>query len=154
MVGSVAAARGEGAVRKGPYIQNLTRNSVTVMVETRPERSCSVLVRDARGQQLQRVTDRPSVMHEIVLGDLESGHRYSYSVQCEGADVGGGEFATAPDSDSPFMFVVFGDSRSMPGAHSSVIERIRAEVPDFLLGTGDLVNEGGIESDWQTFFEI
>jgi hypothetical protein len=34
------------------------------------------------------------------------------------------------------------------------MERIRGEVPDFLLGTGDFVDEGTKEEQWQQFFEI
>ncbi|RMH44002.1 MAG: hypothetical protein D6689_03635 [Deltaproteobacteria bacterium] len=65
-----------------------------------------------------------------------------------------GEFATAPEPDAPFMFVAFGDSRSNARAHRAVVERIRREVPDFLLGTGDYVNEGSSLAEWQEFFDI
>jgi 3',5'-cyclic AMP phosphodiesterase CpdA len=35
-----------------------------------------------------------------------------------------------------------------------VVERIRGEVADFVLDTGDIVSEGQLERDWQTFFDI
>jgi 3',5'-cyclic AMP phosphodiesterase CpdA len=54
----------------------------------------------------------------------------------------------------PLTFIVFGDTRSSSDAHRRLIERIRAEVPDFVLGTGDLVNEGQDQHDWQTFFDV
>jgi len=38
--------------------------------------------------------------------------------------------------------------------HRRVMERIGSEVPDFLLGTGDFVDEGSKEEQWQTFFDI
>jgi len=54
----------------------------------------------------------------------------------------------------PLTFVVYGDTRSSSDAHRQLVERIRAEVPDFLLGTGDLVDDGAVRSQWQTFFEV
>jgi hypothetical protein len=65
-----------------------------------------------------------------------------------------GDFATAPPAGAPFSFIVFGDSRDSSGGHQRVVDRIRDEVPDFLLGTGDMVNEGEKDQDWQTFFDI
>jgi len=159
VVGAGADATADGGVRKAPYLQNLSRTTVTVMLETRPARPCSVTV-SSPGQcstcdaEPRTVVGESSVVHELTVGELRPGHRYRYEVTCEGSSVGGGEFATAPEADAPFMFVVFGDSRSVATAHGSVVERIRSEVPDFLVGTGDIVNEGGIESDWQTFFDI
>ena len=67
-----------------------------------------------------------------------------------------GEFATAPPTgkDVPFSFVVFGDSRNGVEQHRRVIERMSQEVPDFVLGTGDMVDEGFREEQWQQFFDV
>src|SRR5262249_43424957 len=51
-------------------------------------------------------------------------------------------------------FIVYGDTRSYAEAHRRVMERVRSEVPDFLLGTGDMVDEGSREDQWQQFFDI
>src|SRR4029453_5265497 len=53
-----------------------------------------------------------------------------------------------------FSFVVYGDSRDSSGSHQRVVDRVSDELPDFLLGTGDMVSEGVSEPDWQDFFEI
>jgi 3',5'-cyclic AMP phosphodiesterase CpdA len=91
----------------------------------------------------------------VVVDGLRPATRYTYEVKV-GNLVEAGELATAPEegSPAPFTFVVYGDTRSQVAPHRRVIERIRAEVPDFLLGTGDLVDEGGKENQWQQFFDI
>src|SRR5690606_38222401 len=93
------------------------------------------------------------ILHEVVIDGLQSGRRYRYSVEC-GGRVAGGEFITAPDSNAPYACVVVGAARSNAGARRTVIERVRREVPDFLIGTGDMVDVGGREEEWQQFFDL
>jgi acid phosphatase type 7 len=139
---------------KGPYLQNVSATSVTVMWESSPPRAGVVELLDANGGEPARVLESPvSEIHEVVIDQLDPGSRYRYRVEV-GEDSVTGEFATAPPAGAPFSFVVFGDTRSNHADHQRVVERIRGEVPDFLLGTGDMVNEGGSESDWQRFFDI
>jgi hypothetical protein len=147
--GAVVAADPDPFV-KGPYLQNVTRSSVTVMWESAVE---------TRGQ-VTVLTDPPMTVdselaqiHEVVIDGLEPGRRYRYRVRA-GSGERVGELATAPESDAPYSFIVFGDSRSNAAAHRRVVERIRREVPDFLLNTGDMVNEGASAGDWQQFFDI
>ena len=144
-----AAAQSDPAFVKGPYLQNVTQRSVTVMWESESTLPGKVVV---DGEPIA-VESPPSQIHEVVVGGLEPGRRYRYRATSGDSQVAG-EFATAPEASAPFSFVVFGDSRSMPSSHRRVVERIRREVPDFILGTGDMVNEGASASDWQQFFDI
>jgi hypothetical protein len=136
--------------RKGPYLQNVTGQSVTLMWESSHRVAGKVELLDGS----RRVIDsEESEIHEVVVDGLEPGTRYRYRVTADGDSVTG-EFATAPEAGAPFSFVVFGDSRSNAGSHRRVVERVRREVPDFILGTGDMVDRGSREDEWQTFFEI
>jgi 3',5'-cyclic AMP phosphodiesterase CpdA len=54
----------------------------------------------------------------------------------------------------PFSFIVVGDSRNGMEQHRRVVERMAEEVPDFVLGTGDMVDEGFREDEWQQFFDV
>jgi predicted phosphodiesterase len=54
----------------------------------------------------------------------------------------------------PFLFIVYGDTRSRHDVHRRVVERVRAENPDFILHTGDMVANGNNPADWDRFFEI
>ena len=145
-----AAAGGEPVrFRKGPYLQNVTSTSVTLMWETERAQPAVVEVSVPGRQPIKVPADE---VQEVVVDDLEPGRRYRYAVAMGGRRVEG-EFATAPKAGAPFSFIVFGDSRDSSGGHQRVVDRIRDEVPDFLLGTGDMVNEGEDEQDWQAFFD-
>ena len=136
---------------KGPYLQNLRKDGVVVMwqsAQTQPG-----VVRVTVGAE-EKVIEAPAErVHEVRVDGLSPGSQYSYTVT-SGEESRSGVFATAPALGDTFSFVVYGDSRSNRGAHTRVVERVRSEVPDFLLSTGDLVNEGSSAADWQTFFDI
>jgi predicted phosphodiesterase len=86
---------------------------------------------------------------------LTPSSRYRYRVDAAGRSWTG-EFATAPEvgADVPFSFIVMGDTRNGVDAHRRVIERIAQEVPDFVLGTGDMVDDGYRQDQWQQFFDV
>ncbi len=142
--------------RKGPYLQNVSQSSITLVWEV--ARKCSGEVR-VWGRDFERTLpvapgDADDDMHELLIDGLAPGQRYRYQVTCQGSERGG-EFSTGPEAGTPFMFVVLGDSRSNAGAHGRIVERVRNnEVPDFIVSTGDLVDDGGSERQWQEFFDI
>ena len=135
--------------RKGPYLQSVTSASVTIMWEA-DRRMPAVL--EVTGPARRTIKVPSDEVQEVVVDGLEPGRRYQYTVSL-GATRSRGEFATAPVPGAPFSFIVFGDSRDSTGGHQRVVDRIRDEVPDFLLGTGDMVYEGQNEQDWQDFFD-
>jgi hypothetical protein len=137
-----------GPFKKGPYMQNVSKTAVTIMWESSYDRVGTVTLGDGRTFESEKAE-----IHEVRVSGLEAGKRYRYTVECAG-EIVEGEFATAPEADAPFMFVVFGDSRSRAASHQWVVNRVRREVPDFILGTGDMVNDGYQEVEWQQFFEI
>lgn len=139
--------------RKGPYLQNVSTSSVTVLWESSRPMPGTVHLIGAIPPRAIAVEADDDNMHEIVLDGLEPGRRYRYSVECDG-ETQAGEFATAPLPGAPFLFVVYGDTRSNASSHERVVERIRHDVPDFILGTGDMVDDGSKEKEWQIFFDI
>lgn len=139
-----------GVFEKGPYLQNVSKTSVTVMWQSGARRPGKLILHTTPERVIE---SEAAEMHEIVLDGLEPATRYRYTVESDDEKLGG-DFATAPASGDPISFIVYGDSRSNASAHARVIERIRQEVPDFLVGTGDIVNEGHSEADWAKLFEI
>jgi predicted phosphodiesterase len=147
---AVASAR--DPFLKGPYLQRATADGVTLMWQADPPAPGRVTV-SARGEP-DRVVEAPKAgIHELRIDGLSPGKRYRYVVECDG-QTQGGELMTAVPPSEPFSFVVFGDTRSNADSHRAVVERVRREVPDFLLLTGDMVDDGAKESDWQTFFDV
>ena len=150
-----AVARAQTDVRwlKGPYLQDAAPTSITILFETSESLPGKVVVSGPDGDH--EVTASDGERHEVTVDGLRPATRYRYKVTVGGATQSG-ELTTAPDpsTDAPLTFVAYGDTREYAEAHRRVMERIRNEVPDFLLGTGDMVDEGSKEEQWQTFFDI
>jgi predicted phosphodiesterase len=146
LVWPAVAAAGEPFL-KGPYLQNVGKTEVTIMWQSDPAAPGRVHV---GGLTL----DAPAAqVHEVRVTGLAPGRRYAYTVECAGKTAGG-ELVTAPEPSEPFSFVVFGDTRENRDQHRALVERVRREVPDFILMTGDMVDDGSNETDWQAFFAV
>lgn len=149
---SVAAADVPRMV-KGPYLQDLAPTSITVMWQLEPVVDARVIVDGPGGA---RTIDVPAArVGEVTLDGLAPSSRYRYRVEAGGGRWDG-ELTTAPEvgADVPFSFIVLGDTRSGADSHRRVVERVAQEVPDFVLGTGDMVDEGFRQDQWQQFFDI
>ncbi|WP_397568184.1 metallophosphoesterase [Schlesneria sp. T3-172] len=120
-------------------------------------------------------------IHRIRVTGLKLGTRYSYQVT-QGADRRSGTFQTAPDRDHPVRFMVYSDPETEPESTSSPpvdwpvnsrsnrptdilkyvtdqttgyrqnIQIMAARNPDLILVTGDLVETGGEQRDWDEFW--
>ncbi|MCP4449215.1 MAG: metallophosphoesterase family protein [Myxococcales bacterium] len=145
-----ASAADARPFEKGPYLQNVSKTSITILWESSVSTPATLTLHTEPKRVFESTAEE---IHEVVLDGLKPEQRYRYTVESDGV-TRVGQFATAPVAGAPFSFVVYGDSRSNANAHARVIERIRQEVPDFLLGTGDIVNEGSSRADWDELFEI
>jgi len=96
-------------------------------------------------------TDQKTSYHHIVLNNLEPSVEYYYKILTADNVY---KFKTFPISTDSFSFIVFGDTRSDSVQHQSVIDRIMHYNFDFVIHTGDLVNQGYNIDDWRTFFNI
>lgn len=152
---SVARANG---VAKGPYPMKATQNSIVV---------CWVSDRNAPGTveyaaapdgrtdaYTGRVEDKTPVRyHRVKLTGLKPYTRYAYRVTCD-ARMAQGSFITAAPKDQPFKFVAYGDTRTQPKVHASVLKRIAAFHPDFIIASGDQVANGSNEELWDEFWQV
>jgi 3',5'-cyclic AMP phosphodiesterase CpdA len=138
---------------KGPYLQNLAPTSITVMWQLDHAAPARVIV---EGRGTTRVVDVAGArIGEATIDRLVPSSRYRYRVEA-GGQTWRGELTTAPEvgADAPFSFIVLGDTRSGVDGHRRVVERVAQEVPDFVVGTGDMVDDGSHEDQWQQFFDI
>lgn len=93
--------------------------------------------------------------HEVrICGHLEPSTSYTYQV-------GGGRawsepvsFATpgAPGTFDSFRVAIAGDSRGNPETWAAIVQAADAEEPDLFLLTGDMVNYGVSQSEWDDWF--
>ncbi|MCD6505332.1 metallophosphoesterase family protein [Candidatus Poribacteria bacterium] len=156
----LAAGKGFHII-KGPYLQNLSRNSVTIMWETDLPSTSEVYY----GPGLSVKDDTLKTIHEVTLNDLKSNTFYFYHVLSRVpkdrklpkdvppyvlSDVY--SFKTAIEPGKSFRFVVYGDSRSNPEVHSKLAEFMKKASPAFLVNTGDLVSSGQYYGYWANQF--
>ncbi|MBA2544048.1 MAG: metallophosphoesterase, partial [Deltaproteobacteria bacterium] len=150
---TASAEPAEPKMLKGPYLQDLAPTSITVMWQLEKGAPAKLTVNGPGGE---RVIAVPAArIAEAVIDKLAPESRYRYKVEVDGQSWEG-EFATAPPvgKDVPFTFLVVGDSRFYMEHHRRVVDRMSHEVPDFVLGTGDMVDDGSREDQWQQYFDV
>ncbi len=95
---------------------------------------------------------------KIQLNNLNPGTKYYYKVSCEGEDTESSFVTGSNDTDTAFSFYAYGDTRSQPAEHDGVAEQISAKISDdtasqtFIVNSGDLVENGDDELDWDNQF--
>lgn len=151
--GGVAEA---APISKGPYLQSLGKSGVTVKVELEAPDAASLEVYAAGTER--RVGEANSLekkaFHVLRAGSLTPGTTYDYRVRSGDEKSDLGHFTTAPPADTPFRFLVYGDSRSDHAAHAAITRSLLAAPGDFLINTGDMVLAGKDPADWKAFFLI
>ncbi len=158
-------------ITRGPYLQRLDEKEVTVVFDTDLPTTAEVSWGTTAGYGAT-TTDAPSqVHHALRLTALSAGTAYHYRVTAhagpppargehdvipaaERIDAGDATFHTPPAAGRPLRFVVYGDVRSGHEVHARMNRSIAAEDPDFALFTGDMVDGGADEGQWERFFEI
>ena len=105
-------------------------------------------------------------MEKTTFTNLQPATRYEYEVA--GQDAGKGSFLTPPQTPAaaqaqtaaaqapkPYHFVVYGDTRTRHDVHRRVIASLLERgMPDFVIHTGDLVENGNDSALWPIFFDI
>lgn len=132
----------------GPYVVNVTPTSATVMFlvqegEISIGSAPSTLDRTMPLLRAERITFTGLAPNRTYYYDAFPGQE------------GKGSFKTPPRRAAKFQFVVYGDVRTRHDVHRSVIEAMLRETsPDFVVHTGDLVENGPDTSQWPVFFDI
>jgi len=98
-------------------------------------------------------------LHKIIISGLNPDTKYFYRVSIDRMSSKKGSFKTGvPDSATDISFYAYGDTRTNPGTHNLVAEKIVEEVAQhpetqtFIISTGDFVANGDSERDWQEQF--
>lgn len=146
-MGSFAQASG---IDKGPYLMNPTQKGITVCwVSDMP----TIGTVHVKGQESTFNDSMETCYHRVKIEGLKPYRRYSFSVTCAGLTKSG-RFITAAPPKQSFKFVAYGDNRTQPTMHASVLERMSRFKPDFIVQTGDQVANGTDESQWDEFWQI
>jgi predicted phosphodiesterase len=129
---------------RGPWTHVQGPTSAVVGFETPEEAAGAVLVdgRRFQGPKARR--------HGILVEGLKPATRYAYRIEPGDA---GGSFLTPPEGDGDLFFVLWGDSRTHADRLERIAARAAADRPDFTVHSGDLVDDGDVEADWDVFFD-
>jgi hypothetical protein len=144
-------------MRKGPYLQDVTPDAVTVMWQLADPKPARLFVAQDGSDGLpggERAYDVAAMsVGAIRVTELAPRTHYHYRVEAAGS-AWRGEWTTAPTAgdDVALEFVALGDSRDGPDVHRKLMARVAADAPDVIIGNGDIVADGQREADWQEFF--
>jgi hypothetical protein len=138
-----------GKLAGGPFAVNVTSTSATIAwielgdaVTLQPSSGAAALQAPALRVQTTTFTS------------LQPNTRYEYNIASQG-DAGKGSFKTPPSGAEPYRFVVYGDNRTRHDVHRRVMaQMMKHGIPDFILQTGDMVENGNDTAQWPIFFDI
>jgi len=143
----------QAAIIKGPYLQKLDKNSITIMWETSAS-SQSEVDYGPTGSLGSVATGAAGTVHEVNIASLTENSTYYYKA-VSGADSSAVyTFKTASSLATSFRFVALGDSRSNPTmvkTLSTLVGSLNPK-PVLALHTGDIVSDGTVTSRWGTEF--
>jgi PKD repeat protein len=151
--GALAWAGGPAplAITKGPWVQNVTTNAITVMWQTN-NASDSRVDYGPTTSYGQYVYDATQVtLHELRVTSLSLDALYHYkATSVAGTSVSSADntFQTAVAASTPFRFVAYGDTRTNAADHAAVVSAIIASNPRVVLHNGDFVDTGSKDSYW------
>ena len=140
----------------GPYLQNVTPNSVIVAWKTGETSRGAVVFGETEEYRSTVIEQEIGTQHHVVLTGLEPYTVYHYRLLIDGIAFSEDlTFRTAAGPDqTAFNFVVYGDTHFDNNPHQSIVDRAITLEPDFALHVGDLVNDGLEPTQWDAFFEV
>jgi hypothetical protein len=145
-----ARAAGPTKLLKGPYLTNASESAVEVRFEL-----------DAPGPATVEFPGKPPVVdassltaHAVRVAGLDPSRRNDFFVRAGGLIVGKGSVPPWPKAGAPMSVVVYGNSHGDPSAHGTVVHLVGALPSDFLIDTGDVVDDASRGADWQSFFDV
>lgn len=137
---------------KGPYLQNVKMDGVTIMWESSIPAIGKVVFGKSRAFGNTAVEMDSTTIHEITLTGLDVESVYHYYAISGGVKSPAYTFKTSVGNDSPFSFAVYGDNKNGPFIHSKNTDLILTKNPSFVIHNGDLVDRGYVYKQWEKLF--
>lgn len=106
------------------------------------------------GEYSQTLAKQRGNLFVATLSNLPPREVIRYRVLTDSGSTPVYSFRVAVEKDDSIQFAAFGDTRTGHSVHRAVIETMDRENIDFVLHTGDMVANGGRDSEWDQFFQI
>jgi len=136
--------------KKGPYLQNVTQQSIVIMWETAQPADSRIDygLTNFYGQYVY--DSKPVTIHEMRITGLSVETVYHYRISSGSLMSRDYLFKTAPNKQTPFRFAIWGDNRAptpsdMPKYLVNCMSILR---PDLAINVGDVVEIGGEYERW------
>jgi predicted phosphodiesterase len=161
LVVSFFASAASAAITKGPVLLRLDQNRAVVMFETDSKGAGSIDVKGTVASVgkfstnidvVDDIKGKDVYIHQASLTGLMAGKDYTYRITSPEVGAKEYKFKTIPVKLDKFQFVVYGDTRTKPKRHRSVVEQIIKTKPLFVVVSGDLVSKGSIYEQWDSQF--
>ncbi len=133
---------------KGPYLQSVTQDAVTIMWETDVPADSAVEYDIDRATSEVQFDPELVTLHKMCITGLGPETVGAYRVISGTTASDFGSFATAPIEDRSFRFAVYGDTRIYSGVHAEVVQGIIDSGPEIVFHVGDLVHQGRDYRGW------
>ena len=134
----------------GPYLMYVNRTSAVVMWRTLDAVDGRVWYRKPADRPLLEAThEGDATVHEVLLEGLTEDTEYIYHVESGGIASEEHVFRTAPPLASPIRFAGWADNQSGWEVFTEQVPLLIDDGPQFVIGVGDLVNDGKNAPDWK-----
>lgn len=156
----------------GPYLVRTGENSLSVVIkhslESAPEldywlaeaitstivEATTTTVAEAASKIRTVEAKNRDGLWVFELENLPHDQPLQYRVRSTFGVTGPFTFKAGVSRNKPFRFAAFGDTRTGHQVHRLLIEAMTREQIDFVINSGDLVEFGGVEAQWDNFFRI
>lgn len=155
---------------KGPYVKNVTMDSITILWETDTSGPSQVIHGktynhnksvEGYSEEVKPLGGESFYMNNITIEGLSPATAYHYQITSLDEPTPDLTFKTAVQPGEPFVFVVYGDNRpwaplqdTIHKYHQDVVDAIIKIEPDIVLNTGDIVNNGFFQLEWDMLFMV
>ena len=153
LISQVVISQTAPIITNGPYLSSVTQTSMVISWQTdiASDSEVDYGLTESHGSII-RDTSRVTI-HSLELSGLTPSTTYHYQVKSGQTTGEDNIFQTAITPDEDFVFVAYGDTRTNASDHLSVVSRIIALNPKLVLNTGDLVEVGNSEYQWDIYFD-
>jgi len=148
LVVSPAAA---ATLTRGPYLQLLTTQSVTIVWKTDTAAACGLTI-GLPGGPTTTITSATGTVCAIPVTGLSAGAAYGYVPLADGQPLRSESVFHTDDPTRPYTFLALGDSGCGCSGQFAVRDRMLATPADFILSTGDMIYKSGAAADFDPKF--
>jgi len=136
-------ATSRAAINRGPYLSFVNDPNHCIVVSWGTGLPSAGIVQFGTGIPYSDVAVEATsdTLHHVELSGLTGNTHYYYRVICD-LDTATGDFWTAPTPSQAFEIIAYGDSRSNPTVHRTVVDRYMQYPHRLILSTGDLAYHG------------